>query len=162
MATAEHSQTALTPPGPSEEALSTGDGSLRGSAAAFTVAFVVHNADHARRGIDVVTDHVVWAGTTVAVLASVTLTLIATRHRLAPFAATVSGLAIAGGVSASHLAPRWSALSDPLPGGAVDLVTWVAVLAEVAGALALGLVGLRQVRRQGYRADPPVLEGAPA
>lgn len=131
------------------------DGALRVAASAFAVAFLLHNADHARRGVDVVTDHVVWAGTTVAVIAAVTLTLIVTRHRLAPFVAAVAGLAIAGGVAASHLVPRWSALSDPLPGGDVDVATWVAVLAEVVGALALGLVGLARVHRQGYLLDPP-------
>lgn len=158
-ALAPRSHAAVT--APSGRASAPGDGGLKVAAVVFTAAFLLHNADHARRGIDVVTDHVVWAGTTVAVIASVALTLIATRHRLAPFAAAVSGLAIAGGVSASHLAPRWSALSDPLPGGEVDLATWVAVLAEVVGALVLGVVGLAQVRRQGYLVERTVV-GDPA
>lgn len=131
------------------------DRAVRGAAAVFAAGFLVHNADHARRGIDIVTDHVIWAGTTVAMLAAVVLTLIATRHALAPFAAAVAGFSIAVGVSLSHLVPRWSAFSDPLPGGEVDAFTWVAVLAEVGGALLLGLAGLATARRQGYLLSAP-------
>lgn len=127
---------------------------LRVAALLLTAGFVVHNADHARRGLDAITDHVVWGGTVVAMVAAAVLTLVATRHPLAPFAAAAGGLAIAVGVSATHLLPGWGALSDPLPGGAVDGLTWVAVLAEVAGAAALGVTGLRIVRRQGYLVAP--------
>jgi hypothetical protein len=127
---------------------------LRAAGLLFAAGFVVHNADHARRGLDVITDHVVWGGTFVAMTAAVVLTLVATRHPLAPFAAAAGGLAIAVGVSATHLLPDWGALSDPLPGGEVDALTWVAVLAEVAGAAVLGVTGLRIVRRQGYLVTP--------
>jgi hypothetical protein len=123
---------------------------LRLPALAFLAGLVVHNADHARRGLGATPEAVIWAGTAVAVLAAVSLTLVATRHPLAPFAAAATGLGTAIGVSASHLLPAWGALSDPLPGGNVDRFTWLAVLAEVAGALALGLAGLAVVRRQGY------------
>jgi hypothetical protein len=132
---------------------------LRRAGLLFAAGFVVHNADHARRGLDAISDQVVWGGTVVAVLAAVVLTLVATRHPLAPFAAAAGGLAIAVGVSATHLLPEWGALSDPLPGGDVDALTWVAVLAEVVGAAVLGLVGLGIVRRQGYLVAP---EGPPA
>lgn len=127
---------------------------LRTAGLLFAAGFTVHNADHARRGLDVITDHVVWGGTVVAMVAAAVLTLVATRHPLAPFAAAAGGLAIAVGVSATHLLPGWGALSDPLPGGDVDLLTWVAVLAEVAGAAVLGGTGLRIVRRQGYLVAP--------
>jgi hypothetical protein len=110
---------------------------------AFVAGFMIHNADHMRRGVDAVTDAVLWGGTLVAIIAAVTLTLILTDHHTAPMAAAASGLSIAIGVSASHLLPHWSALSDPLPGGRVDAFTWFAVLAEVAGALCLGVAGLR-------------------
>ena len=127
---------------------------LRAAAVLFAVGFVVHDADHARRGLDAITDHVVWGGTVVAMVAAVVLTLVATRHPLAPFAAAAGGLAIALGVSATHLLPDWGPLSDSLPSGTVDGLTWVAVLAEVTGAAALGATGLRIVRRQGYLLEP--------
>jgi hypothetical protein len=106
----------------------------------FITGFLLHNADHARRGLDVITDHVVWAGTIVAVVAAVTLTLVFTRHPSAPGVAMAAGFGIAIGVTLSHLVPEWSAFSDPLVDGA-DGLTWVAVLSEVAGALLLGAAG---------------------
>jgi hypothetical protein len=115
---------------------------LRTAALVFAAGFVVHNADHMRRGFDVVTDEVILAGTLVAMIAAVTLTLVFTRHPLAPLAAGASGFAIAVGVSLSHLVPEWSSLSDALPGGDVDAFTWIAVLAEVLGALAMGAAGV--------------------
>ena len=122
---------------------------LRNAGFVFVAGFLLHNADHARRGIDAVTDHVIWAGTTVAVVAAVVLTLVFTRHPLAPTAAAAAGLGIAFGVAASHLAPEWSAFSDPLAQGDADVMTWVAVLAELGGALLLAAAGLRAMRSHG-------------
>lgn len=136
---------------------------LRIAALAFAAGFAVHNADHVRRGLDAITDEVNTGGLVVAMASAVILTLVATRHPLAPFAAAAGGLAIALGVSATHLLPDWGRLSDPLPGGDVDTLTWVAVLAEVSGALALGVTGLRIVRRQGYLLSAtPSAPGGPA
>lgn len=120
----------------------------------FVAAFVLHNADHARRGVDAVTDEVLWGGTLVGLVAAVTLTLVFTNHRAAAFAATVAGLSIGIGVSATHLLPSWGALSDSLPSGRVDAFTWVAVLAEVLAAFGLGLAGLSVLRRLGFRVPP--------
>jgi hypothetical protein len=134
---------------------------LRRAGIVFLAGFLVHNGDHVRRSLDAITDHVVWGGTTVAVVAAVTLTLVFTRHPLAPFAAAGAGVAIAFGVSATHLLPDWGALSDPLPGGDIDAFTWLAVLAEVAGAVVLAVAGFIVLRRHGYSydrlamADPP-------
>lgn len=109
----------------------------------FLAGFVVHNLDHARRGLDQITEHVVWAGTVVAMMAAVILTLVFTRHSAARMAATVGGIAIAVGVSASHLLPEWSAFSDSLIDGHVDALTWVAVLAEIGGAVLMSVAGAR-------------------
>ncbi|HMJ78278.1 MAG TPA: hypothetical protein VK507_20015 [Iamia sp.] len=128
--------------------------SLRIAGLGFAAGFVIHNADHARRGLDAITDQVVWGGTIVAMTGAVILTLIGTRHPLAPFAAAAGGLAIALGVSATHLLPDWGVLSDSLPSGDVDGLTWAAVLAEVTASTVLGLTGLRIVRRQGYLVEP--------
>jgi hypothetical protein len=127
---------------------------LRRAAVVFAVGFALHQADHLRRGLDVITDAVNTGGAVVGMMAATILTLIATRHRLAPFAAAVGGLAIATGVAATHLLPDWGVMSDSLPSGDVDTLTWVAVLAEVGAAAGLGLTGLRIVRRQGYLVEP--------
>jgi len=112
---------------------------LKTAAAVFVVGFVMHNADHARRGIDAVTEHVIWAGTVVGLVAAVVVTLVVTDHASAPLAAAAAGFGIAVGVSATHLLPKWGVLSDPL----LDLsaISWIAVLAEITGALLLGLAG---------------------
>jgi hypothetical protein len=128
----------------------TDDRLLRLAGLALFAGLVVHNGDHARRSLAGVADGVVWGGTLAVAVAAVTLTLIATRHPLAPSAAVVAGLSIAIGVSASHLLPAWGPISDPLAEDHVGLVTWLAVLAEIAGALFLGLAGLAGLRRQGF------------
>ena len=122
------------------------DRRLRAAGVVFIAGFLLHNADHGRRGIDAVTDHVVWAGTTVAVVAAVTLTLVFTRHPMAPLVAAAAGLGIAFGVTASHLLPEWSAFSDPLAQGDADPLTWIAVLSEITGALLLAAAGLGGMR----------------
>jgi hypothetical protein len=136
---------------------------LRIAGALFAAGFLVHNADHVRRGADAITNEVNTGGLVVAMASAVILTLVFTRHALAPFAAAAGGLAIAVGVSATHLLPDWGVLSDSLPSGAVDGFTWVAVLAEVAAAIVLGVTGLRIVRRQGYlvTAEPGARGAAP-
>jgi hypothetical protein len=127
---------------------------LRTAGLLFAAGFAIHNADHVRRGLDAITTEVNTGGLVVAMASAAILTLVATRHPLAPFAAAAGGLAIAVGVSATHLLPDWGRLSDSLPSGTVDGFTWAAVLAEVTGALVLGVTGLRIVRRQGYLAAP--------
>lgn len=121
----------------------------------FLAGFTIHNFDHIRRGTDGIAEQVIWGGTAVAIISAVVLTLVFTNHRLAPNAAAAVGIAIAFGVSATHLVPRWSSLSDPLPGGQVDGFTWFAVLAEVLGALVLGAAGLRESARLGFATTPP-------
>ena len=126
------------------------------AAAFFLAGFVVHNVDHVRRTLDGITDHVVWAGTGVAMLSAVTLTLIVTRHRLGPLVAAGAGLYIAVGVSATHLLPTWGPMSDSLPNGDVDPFTWIAVLFEIVGAIVLGIVGWSTYRAQQSRVSVAV------
>jgi hypothetical protein len=68
------------------------------------------------------------------------------RHRAAPLVAMVVGFTAAVGVSASHLLPHWSSLSDSLPDGNVDAWSWIAVLLEIVGAIALGAAGAYALR----------------
>jgi hypothetical protein len=121
---------------------------LRRATAIYGLLFLVHNADHARRGIDASPEPVVWIGTAAAMLTSAIVMIVVLRHQFAPLFCAASGAAIAVGVSFSHLLPKWGPLSDPLPGGNVDAFTWIAVLGEILGAAYLGYVGWRIVRSQ--------------
>lgn len=122
------------------------DRSLGVAALLYGGAFVVHNADHARRGIEATPEALVWAGTGIAMLTAVILTMIAVRHPQASLFAAAGGATIAVGVTLSHMLPKWGPLSDPLPGGRVDAFTWFAVIGEIAGAIVLALAGLRALR----------------
>ncbi len=124
---------------------------LPGAAALFLLSWLVHTADHMRRGVAATTDAVVWAGTSVALLAAVALTLIFVRHPTAPAFAAVVFPAIAIGVTATHLAPDWGALSDPL---LVDSTTdgWsiLAASGEIVAAVIVGAVAIRILMRHAY------------
>jgi hypothetical protein len=132
---------------------------LRYAALLFAAGFLAHNADHFRRGVDVLTPQVLWAGSVAAVLSVAAIALALAAHRLAPVVAVAVGFPLALGVSAVHLAPPWSAFSDSLPSGGVDALSWAAVLFEIGGALVLGAAGvyaLRHARRRLPRAvNPP-------
>ena len=135
---------------------------LRSAVIVFATAFVIHNADHARRGIDAVTEHVIWAGTGVAMLSAVLVALVLTRHPESASIALVAGFTIAVGVSLTHLLPDWGILSDSLPSGEVDNFTWFAVLGEVFGAGLVGSTGLRILRRIGFGPQRSLRYGADA
>lgn len=117
-------------------------------------SFVFHNGDHARRGVDAVTESLVWAGSLLMVFAAVIVTLIMTRHHTAPLFAAAGGFGIAIGVSASHLLPDWGPISDSLPQGDVDALTWIAVFSEIIAALWMGWVGLSILRRNNFQFGP--------
>ncbi len=65
----------------------------------------------------------VWIGTAGSMLVAVIATVVLTNHSTAPWIAGFGGLAHGVGVTLSHLLPKWETLSDPLPGGNVDLNT---------------------------------------
>jgi hypothetical protein len=119
---------------------------LRTAALCFAAGLALHTADHLRRGVDVLTEHVFWGGMVLTTTSVIAIVLVLTRHRAAPVIAAVVGFTAAIGVSAAHLLPTWSALSDSLPDGHVDVMSWVAVLIEIAGAVALGAAGLYALR----------------
>ena len=135
----------------------TGTRSLDLAAVIFTLCFVAHNADHARRGAFESPEAVVWAGTGIAMLSAVLVTLVVVRHHLAARACAVGGMAIAVGASFTHLLPKWGPLSDPVLVQSLDGWSRGAVLLEIHGALWLGLVGFRAVRFQVRAADRSVL-----
>src|SRR6478609_4545383 len=117
---------------------------------AFAVGSTVHIVDHLRRGQGSVTDLLFTMGNLALVLQVVTITLILTRHRLAPVVAVAAGFPLAIGFAAAHWLPHWSAMSDPV--WQIDSATWfsyVASTAEILGALAVGICGLAVVRDRG-------------
>ncbi len=120
---------------------------LRQATVLYGLGFLIHNADHARRGIDASPEPVVWAGTAVAMLTAAIFTIVVVRHHIAARFCAAAGAAIAVGVALAHLLPKWGFLSDPLPGGDVDVYTWAAVLAEILAAAWLSLIGLRAMRQ---------------
>ena len=80
------------------------------------------------------------------------MTLILTRHRLAPAAAVAAGFPLALGFLAVHWLPGWDSLRDPL--GEIGSWSWVsygASILEIAGALAVGCAGLAAYRRWGVQ-----------
>lgn len=121
---------------------------LRRGALLFLAGFLLHNADHLRRGIGVLTPEVFWAGAVSGLITLSALVLVLKQNRWSPSVAVAVGFSMALGVSIVHLLPRWSALSDSLPDGSVDAFTWIAVLCEIAGALAFGCAGLQAMRHR--------------
>src|SRR5437763_9744462 len=89
-----------------------GERSLYWAGALFTLAVIIHNGDHLRRGADKLTPDVFWLGT-VGILVEVALVItIFQRHRLAPLAAAVVGLSLAVGYVEVHFLPAHGAVSD--------------------------------------------------
>jgi hypothetical protein len=116
----------------------------------FTLAVLIHNSDHVRRGTDAVGKDVFWVGTS-AIAIEVALVVLATqRHRLAALAATAGGLSLAAGYVLVHFLPARSWLSDSFTSAAdVSPLSWFAASLEVIAAVTLGVVGLMALRERG-------------
>jgi hypothetical protein len=116
----------------------------------FIATLVLHNTDHFRqsRGIGATPTPVFWAGMTLALAAFASFAFTMRRHPQAAVVATVIGFATAFGAAASHLAPHWSALSDPYADLSLDAYSWVVMVVEVVAGFVLGMVGLRTLRRE--------------
>jgi hypothetical protein len=127
------------------------------AAAAFVAANVLHTLDHLRQGTGGVATEVLAGGTVISILAVLNLVLALHRHPRAALWAAVVGTWGALGVIASHMAPHWSAFSDSYFEIHADALSWVVMLAEVAAAAYLGLVGFRELRRRAgdSRRRPP-------
>lgn len=126
---------------------------LRAAGLLFAVGSLIHMVDHLRRGQGSITDSLLWAGNFALVVQVTVITLIMTSHRTAPVAAVAGGLPLALGFLAAHWVPEWSALSDPV--WEIESLPALSVLAsslEIAGALAIGIVGAKIVRQHGLAA----------
>ena len=107
----------------------------------------VHIVDHLRRGRAASPSELYWAGNLALVVQVAVITLIFTRHRLAPLAAAAAGFPLALGFFAAHWLPEWSALSDPV---------W-----EIGALVLLPRVEPRDPGRAGRRRSPVCRSCAP-
>lgn len=118
--------------------------------ALFTVAVLLHDSDHARRGVASVGRDVFWLGTSSMLLEVAIVVLIAQRHRLAPLVAAGSGFTLAAGYLFVHVLPARPWLSDSFTSATdVSPLSWTAASIEIAAALALGAVGVLALRDRG-------------
>lgn len=127
-----------------------GDRWLLAAGWVFTVAVVVHNSDHLRRGADAVSADVFWIGTAGVLVEVGIVALIALRHRTAPLAALIAGVSLATGYLVVHFLPARSWLSDAFPGAeGVSPLSWFAATFEVIAALLVAGVGWQVLRIRG-------------
>ncbi|MEY2437139.1 MAG: hypothetical protein QOF97_1975 [Acidimicrobiaceae bacterium] len=115
----------------------------------FMFGSTIHILDHLRRGQGSVTEQLYWAGNFALVVQVVVITLVLTRHRVAPIAAAAAGFPLAIGFAAAHWLPKWSSLSDSFVDDGANAFSYVASLLEITGALAVGLAGLSIIRARG-------------
>jgi hypothetical protein len=124
-------------------------GTPLGRAALLLVAAdVLHALDHTRQGRSLATE-VYAAGVTGWIALAVLLLLVARRHRLAPMYAAAVGLSVAAGFVAVHVAPHWSAFSDPYPDAHLDALSWALVVVPVLAGLNVTVQALRAARPHG-------------
>jgi hypothetical protein len=116
---------------------------------AFAAGSAIHLFDHLRRGQGSVSDVLYTVGNVSLIVQVATISLVLTRHRLAPIAAVSAGFSLALGFTAAHWLPRWSSISDPV--WEIKSLTWfsyVASIGEIFGAVALALAGLAIIRAE--------------
>lgn len=118
------------------------------TSAALILVNALHGADHLRQGLDRLTAEVVVGGQGLLLLALIPFALTLRRHRVAPVAAALVGAWTALAVSASHLAPHWSAFSDPYRDQGLDALSWALMLSVIATAAALAAVGIAAARQR--------------
>ena len=106
------------------------------------VADVLHALDHTRQGRTLGFE-VYAAGVAGWIALAVLLVLVGRGHRLAaPYAFGV-GLSVAVGFVLVHVAPHWSAFSDPYSAWDPDWLSWALVAVPVAAGLWLAVVAVR-------------------
>lgn len=76
----------------------------------------------------------------------IVLTLVLRRHPLATPAAVLVGFGNAVGFAAVHIAPHWSAFSDPYPNLDVNALSWLLLAAPMLAGILVGVQGLRALR----------------
>jgi hypothetical protein len=113
---------------------------------------VAHALDHTRQGRDLSAE-VYTAGVAGWIALALLLVLVARGHPLAAPYAPAVGLPIAARFLAVHVAPHWSALSDPYSAWDPDALSWALVVLPPLAALNLVARALRA--RSRTRRSPP-------
>ena len=129
---------------------------IKFAALVYALGLALHTADHLRRGLEVLTPEVQWAGNLSTLFGITAVALVLTNNRFGPLTAALTGVPVALGVAAVHLLPHWSAFSDSFPdahGTGVSALSWTVVSIEIIGALAMGVCGLLVLREQ-HRSMP--------
>jgi ABC-type Co2+ transport system permease subunit len=128
----------------------TGNRMLLGASAALLVAVALHGVDHSlqERGLDALTTEVYVGGIVNAVVAVIAFVLALRNHPRAPAVAAFVGTYLAVGVAAAHLAPHWSAFSDPYADLNLGFVSWAAAIVELAAAAVLAAVAFAALRQR--------------
>lgn len=121
---------------------------IRTSAIAFLAANVVHTLDHLRQGIGGLTAEILTAGSLLTVAAIAVLVLVLRRDARATVLALGVGLSGAAGIAAAHLAPHWSAFSEPYPGAGLDALSWAVMVAELTAAVWLAAAAAAHIQRR--------------
>lgn len=122
----------------------------------FGAAQILHTLDHVLRQDRSLPTEINVVGLAGLAGTAILLILVLSGHRLAPLGAAIVGLGNAAGFAAVHLAPHWSAFSDPYPDLGLDAVSWASLALAIAAALWLGSAGLRAMRVHGQRLTSPV------
>src|SRR2546427_8374870 len=91
---------------------------LRYACILYGIGLLAHGTDHLRRGTDVLTPEVLWAGALTTVMGLILIAVVFSRHRLAPLAAAAFGFSNAAGVAAGPLPPPFRPVLRALSGGA--------------------------------------------
>src|SRR3954447_1683153 len=112
----------------------------------FVAVNLLHTADHQRQGTDGLTWEIYLGGSAITLAAVASLVLASRGDQRAPVFGAGLGPSAPAGITASHIAPHWSAFSDSYPQIHADAISWVVVLAEIAGALLLATVSLLALR----------------
>ena len=115
----------------------------------FMMGSAIHLIDHLRRGQTSVTEQLYWAGTFALVVQVAVITLVLTRHKVAPLAAAAAGFPLAIAFTAAHWLPHWSSLSDSFVDNGASAFSYVASIMEIAGGFAVGFAGLSIIRARG-------------
>lgn len=127
---------------------------LAWTAAGFGAAFLLHGADHLRRGLDASPASVAAIGAVQAVAIGIAVVMAWTARRGAPLAAmgvgTVSILLVVFG----HLVPGGTDSFATPPATNVTALSWASAVLEIAAAATFAVAGLLVARREARtRAD---------
>lgn len=118
------------------------------SATVFTVAVLLHNGDHLRRGASVGAD-VFWLGVFGILIEVTVVVVIFMDHPTAPLAAVSAGVGLAAGYLFVHFTPSRTWLSDSFTSGSPSALSVLAAGFETAAALLLAAAGLSVLLRRG-------------